>query len=100
MNTEGTPQGWMADPTSIQKRQSYGWTSGEPNPTLLLKMVYGQVDLHPTSCGIIRGPLETRWYVFAKAVHACGTLGNVREGATLSSETGNGEGKLLLFLGC
>ena len=39
----------------------------------------------------------TRWYDFTKAMHACSTLGNVREGATLSSETRNGEGNYYFF---
>ena len=44
--------------------------------------------------------LGTHQYDFTKAVHTCGTLGNVREGATLSSETRNGEAKSITFLSC
>ena len=40
----------------------------------------------------------TRRYDFTKAARACGTLGNAREGATLSSETGNGEENYYSFL--
>ena len=38
------------------------------------------------------------WYNFTKAAHACGTLGNVKEGAILSSETRNEEGNYYFFL--
>ena len=41
--------------------------------------------------------LGTCWYDFTKAAHACGTLGNMREGATLSSETGNEEENYYFF---
>ena len=40
----------------------------------------------------------TRRYDFTKAARTCGTLGNAREGATLSSETGNGEENYYFFL--
>ena len=41
--------------------------------------------------------LGTRQYDFTKAACACGTLRIAREGATLSSETGNGEGNYYFF---
>ena len=59
------------------------------------------------SCARLRGTYNSVWvaarsgtrrYNFTKAARACGTLGNAREGATLSSETGNGEENYYFFL--